>query len=42
MVGLVQAFGVVYLSGTVANMLVFAVMIVTLIFRPLGLFGIRR
>lgn len=42
MVGLVQAFGVVYLSGTVANMLVFAVMIMTLIFKPLGLFGIRR
>jgi branched-chain amino acid transport system permease protein len=39
LVGLVNAFGVAYLTGTVGNIFAFAVMIAVLIFRPLGLFG---
>jgi branched-chain amino acid transport system permease protein len=39
LIGLVNAFGVAYLTGTVGNILAFAVMIAVLIFRPLGLFG---
>ena len=39
LIGLVNAFGVAYLSGTAGNILAFAVMIAVLIFRPLGLFG---
>jgi branched-subunit amino acid ABC-type transport system permease component len=39
LVGLVNAFGVAYLTGTAGNILAFAVMIAVLIFRPLGLFG---
>jgi branched-chain amino acid transport system permease protein len=39
LIGLVNAFGVAYLTGTAGNILAFAVMIAVLIFRPLGLFG---
>ena len=39
MIGLVNAFGVAYLSGTAGTIAAFAVMIAVLIFRPLGLFG---
>ena len=39
LIGLVNAFGVAYLSGTAGNIVAFAVMIAVLIFRPLGLFG---
>jgi branched-subunit amino acid ABC-type transport system permease component len=39
LIGLVNAFGVAYLTGTVGNILAFAVMIAVLVFRPLGLFG---
>jgi branched-subunit amino acid ABC-type transport system permease component len=39
LIGVVNAFGVAYLSGTAGNILAFAVMIAVLIFRPLGLFG---
>jgi branched-subunit amino acid ABC-type transport system permease component len=39
LIGLVNAFGVAYLTGTIGNILAFAVMIAVLIFRPLGLFG---
>jgi branched-chain amino acid transport system permease protein len=39
LIGLVNAFGVAYLTGTLGNMLAFAVMIAVLIVRPLGLFG---
>ena len=39
LIGVVNAFGVAYLSGTAGNILGFAVMIAVLIFRPLGLFG---
>jgi len=35
----VKSFGVAYLTGTTGEILTFAVMIVVLIFRPLGLFG---
>lgn len=38
-VGLVKSFGVAYLTGTAGEILTFAVMIVILVFRPLGLFG---
>lgn len=37
--GLVIAFGTAFLTGTVAKILAFAVMIAVLIVRPLGLFG---
>ena len=39
LIGLVNAFGVAYLTGTAGNILAFAVMIAVLVFRPLGLFG---
>jgi branched-chain amino acid transport system permease protein len=39
LVGLVQAFGTAYLSGTAGNILVFVAMIVALLFRPHGFFG---
>ncbi len=39
LIGLVQAFGVAYLTGTVGNIFAFAVMILVLVFRPLGLLG---
>jgi branched-subunit amino acid ABC-type transport system permease component len=39
LIGLVNAFGVAYLTGTVGNIFAFAVMIGVLVFRPLGLFG---
>ena len=39
LIGLVNAFGVAYLSGTAGTIAAFAVMIAVLIFRPLGLFG---
>jgi len=39
LIGLVNAFGVAYLTGTIGNIVAFAVMIAVLIFRPLGLFG---
>jgi branched-chain amino acid transport system permease protein len=39
LIGIVNAFGVAYLSGTAGNILGFAIMIAVLIFRPLGLFG---
>lgn len=39
LIGVVNAFGVAYLSGTAGNILAFAIMIAVLIFRPLGLFG---
>ena len=39
LIGLISAFAVAYLSGTLGNVVVFAVMIVVLLFRPLGLFG---
>jgi branched-subunit amino acid ABC-type transport system permease component len=39
LIGLVNAFGVAYLTGTAGNIAAFAVMIGVLIFRPLGLFG---
>jgi branched-chain amino acid transport system permease protein len=39
LIGLVNAFGVAYLTGTAGNIVAFAVMIAVLIFRPLGLFG---
>lgn len=39
LIGLVNAFGVAYLTGTAGNIVAFAVMIGVLIFRPLGLFG---
>jgi len=39
LIGLINAFGVAYLSGTAGNIVAFAVMIAVLIFRPLGLFG---
>ncbi len=39
LVGLVNAFGVAYLTGTVGNVLAFATMIAVLVVRPLGLFG---
>jgi branched-chain amino acid transport system permease protein len=39
LIGLVNAFGVAYLTGTAGNILAFAVMITVLVFRPLGLFG---
>jgi branched-subunit amino acid ABC-type transport system permease component len=38
-VGLVLAFGTALLTGMIAKMLVFAVMILILLIRPLGLFG---
>jgi branched-chain amino acid transport system permease protein len=39
LIGLVNAFAVSYLTGTFGNIVVFAVMIAVLLFRPLGLFG---
>jgi len=39
LVGVVNAFGVAYLTGTTGTIFVFAVMIVALIVRPHGLFG---
>ena len=39
LIGLVNAFGVAYLTGTAGSIFAFAVMIGVLIFRPLGLFG---
>jgi branched-chain amino acid transport system permease protein len=39
LIGVVNAFGVAYLTGTAGNILAFAVMIAVLVFRPLGLFG---
>ena len=39
LIGIVNAFGVAYLSGTAGNIVGFAIMIGVLIFRPLGLFG---
>jgi len=39
LIGVVNAFGVAYLSGTAGNILGFAIMIAVLVFRPLGLFG---
>jgi branched-chain amino acid transport system permease protein len=39
LLGLVNTFGVAYLTGTAGNILAFAVMIAVLVFRPLGLFG---
>jgi branched-subunit amino acid ABC-type transport system permease component len=39
LIGVVNAFGVAYLSGTAGNILAFAIMIAVLIFRPLRLFG---
>lgn len=39
LIGLVQAFGVAYLTGTAGNIVAFAVMILVLVFRPLGLLG---
>lgn len=38
-VGFANTFGVAYLTGTLGNIAVFVVMIVVLLFRPLGLFG---
>jgi branched-chain amino acid transport system permease protein len=38
-VGFANTFGVAYLTGTMGNIAVFAVMIAALLFRPLGLFG---
>jgi branched-chain amino acid transport system permease protein len=38
-IGEVIAFGTALMSGMIAKILAFAVMIVVLIFRPLGLFG---
>lgn len=39
LIGMVNAFGVAYLTGTAGSIFAFAVMIAVLIFRPLGLFG---
>ena len=39
LIGLVNAFGVAYLTGTAGSIFAFGVMIAVLIFRPLGLFG---
>jgi branched-chain amino acid transport system permease protein len=39
LIGLINAFGVAYLTGTAGTILAFAVMIAVLIFRPLGFFG---
>ena len=39
LIGLVNAFGVAYLTGTAGSITAFGVMIAVLIFRPLGLFG---
>jgi branched-subunit amino acid ABC-type transport system permease component len=39
LIGLLNAFGVAYLTGTAGSIFAFAVMIAVLIFRPLGLFG---
>lgn len=39
LIGLVNAFGVAYLTGTAGSIFAFAVMIAVLIRRPLGLFG---
>ena len=39
LIGLVNAFGVAYLTGTAGSIFAFAVMIAVLIVRPLGLFG---
>jgi branched-chain amino acid transport system permease protein len=39
LVGVVNSFGVAYLTGTAGTIFVFAVMIVALIVRPQGLFG---
>jgi branched-chain amino acid transport system permease protein len=39
LVGMLNAFGVAYLTGTAGNIFAFAVMILVLVFRPLGLFG---
>jgi branched-chain amino acid transport system permease protein len=39
LVGMVQAFGTAYLSGTAGNILVFVAMVVALLVRPHGLFG---
>lgn len=39
LIGLLNAFGVAYLTGTAGSIFAFAAMIVVLIVRPLGLFG---
>jgi branched-subunit amino acid ABC-type transport system permease component len=39
LIGLLNAFGVAYLTGTAGNIFAFAVMIGLLVLRPLGLFG---
>jgi branched-chain amino acid transport system permease protein len=39
LIGMLNAFGVAYLTGTAGNIFAFAVMILVLVFRPLGLFG---
>jgi branched-chain amino acid transport system permease protein len=39
LVGMVNAIGIAYLSGTTGTICVFAVMIAVLVIRPLGLFG---
>ncbi len=39
LVGMLEAFGVAYLTGTAGKIFAFAVMIAVLIVRPLGLFG---
>jgi branched-chain amino acid transport system permease protein len=39
LLGLLNAFGVAYLSGTAGNIFAFAAMIAVLIVRPQGLFG---
>lgn len=39
LIGIVNSFAVAYLTGTAGSIFVFAMMIVVLLFRPLGLFG---
>jgi len=39
LIGMLNAFGVAYLTGTAGNIFAFAVMIALLVLRPLGLFG---
>jgi branched-chain amino acid transport system permease protein len=37
--GIVESFGTFYLSSTIASLLAFVILILTLLFRPQGLFG---
>ena len=39
LIGMLNAFGVAYLTGTAGNIFAFAVMIALLVLRPFGLFG---